>query len=68
MAKLNIQIELNGLLINNVRIMTDALERIIALHGSRNEARHECGEMVRIASSALDLCQNNLSDFTGEGE
>ena len=36
------------------RVLTDALEKIIGIHGTREHPRHEAAKMATIASSALE--------------
>ena len=62
MAKLNIEIELSKILIENVHNLTSALQKIIALHGTEEQPRHECTKMANIARNALNASKGSFEN------
>ena len=53
MAKLNLEIRISKILVDNIRNTTSALQKIVDLHGTKSKSRHECAEMANIARTAL---------------
>ena len=60
MAKANIEIEISKVLVENIRNLIDALQKIVALHGTKEHPRHECTHMANIARDALREIKNDL--------